>query len=222
MTQQGYRHRILILDRSWSINSILKGQQSGLDEFFGSEASVPGKATYSLWDFDDEIRCFASFAALDEVRGYRIKPRGQTAMLDAIGDAVEAEGNVLARTPEGERPEDVTVIISSDGLENASIRHTASQVEEMLRDQQDVYHWRVIYMGCNQDALKEGEKIGTRRGQTVNTVSTDDGQYRSWKMSASYLSRVPVAAAAGSADLDFTPEERSLGESAEGDDTDDE
>jgi hypothetical protein len=219
MTQQGYRHRILILDRSWSINSILKGQQSGLDEFFGSEASVPGKATYSLWDFDDEIRCFASFAALDEVRGYRIKPRGQTAMLDAIGDAVEAEGNVLARTPEGERPEDVTVIISSDGEENASTRHTAAQVEEMLRDQQDVYKWRVIYMGCNQDALKEGAKIGTRRGQTVNTVSTDDGQYRSWKMSASYLSRVPVAAAAGSADLDFTPEERSLGESAEGDDT---
>jgi hypothetical protein len=222
MTQQGYRHRVIIQDRSGSMTKILRGAQDGLDEFIAGEAAVPGKVTVSLWDFDTETRCFASFAAPDEVSGYRIRPRGSTNMYDAVWIAVSAEGDQLARLPEDERPADVTVIIASDGEHNTDDLYTGLEVKGLLDQQQDAYQWRVIYMGCNQDAFEEGEKLGTRRGLTVNTVSTDDGQYRSWKMSSDYLSRVPVAAAAGGQSVDFTPEERALGESAEGDDTDDE
>jgi hypothetical protein len=84
-------------------------------------------------------------------------------------------------------------------------------------DHRDVFGWRVLYMGCNQDALKEGAKIGTRSGLSVNTVSSDTGQRRAWKMSSNYLGRVPVASAAAARgqSTDLSPEERSLGESGE-------
>lgn len=209
MTQPGYRHRIIVMDRSGSIESILAGQQSGLGEFFRSEGQVPGKATYSLWDFDTEIRCRASLAPLDTVRTYVIEPRGGTAMYDAVGDAVSAEGEKLAALPEDERPEDVTVIIASDGLENSSQRRTGPEVKAMLTHQQDAYGWRVIYMGTNQDALKEGAEMGVAVECAVNYASTDAGSRNAWASSAALLSRAPVTMASAGG-YSFTEDERDL------------
>jgi hypothetical protein len=214
VTQPGYRHRIIIMDRSGSIKKILAGQQSGLEEFFHGERQVPGKVTVSLWDFDTEIRCVHSFATLDEVEGYQIEPRGTTALHDAAGDAVEAEGAKLAAVPEGERPEDVTVIIASDGKENSSVRRAGADVKQILAHQQDVYRWRVIYMGANQDAFAEGEKIGAHASLTVNYAGTNAGSADSWAATSALLRRAPVAAGA-SCGYNFTEDERDLAGSSE-------
>jgi hypothetical protein len=213
VTQPGYRHRIIIMDRSGSISSILAGQQEGLREFFRSEGQVPGKATFSLWDFDTEIRCRASVAPLDTVKTYVIEPRGGTAMHDAVGDAVAAEGEKLAALPEDERPEDVTVIIASDGEENSSKRRTGPEVKAMLDHQQDAYGWRVIYMGTNQDAFAEGAKLGAHANLTLNYVSTNAGSQNAWSSASSLLARAPVAMASAGG-YDFSEDERNLAESA--------
>jgi hypothetical protein len=217
MTQQEYRHRIIVQDRSGSMSTILAGAQAGLEEFLASEAAQPGRVTVSLWDFNTEIRCAHSFAAPGAVTGYRITPRGGTAMHDAVGAAVEAEGAKLAAMREEDRPGDVTVLIASDGEENSSRDCTGPEVKALLDHQQDVYGWRVLYMGCKQDAFAEGSQMGARAGLTVNSVGTDAGQRNAWKMSASYLSRAPVAFAAAAAgmSLDLSTEERALGESGE-------
>lgn len=217
MTKPGKRLRIIIADRSGSIEDILAGQQSGLREFFQSEALVPGELIVSLWDFDTEIRCMYSHASADEVKNYRIEPRGGTAMYDAIGEAVTEEGRKLSLMPEEERPEDVAVIIASDGLENRSQKFRGPQVGEILDHQQEVYGWRVIYMGCNQDALEEGEKIGVSKGLSVSYATSNTGSANSWIASAQYLSRVPVASAAGVTmdSLRFNEEERTLAEADE-------
>jgi hypothetical protein len=215
VTNPEYRHRILVIDRSGSIRSILKGQQDGLGELLSSEASLPGKVTFSLWDFDTEVRCVASLASVNDVARYKIEPRGGTSMYDALGTAVARDGEKLAALPEDQRPADVTVIVSSDGQENSSQEWTGTQVAELLEDQQKTYGWRVLYMGCNQDALKEGAKIGTQGGMTVNTVSSNAGSRNAYKMSSNYLTRVPFAAAASGQSVNLTPEERALGESGE-------
>lgn len=209
MAQPGYRHRILVIDRSGSIASILLGQQSGLQEFLGSEGRVPGKVTFSLWDFDTEIRCVHSFAPLDAVAGYVIEPRDATALHDAVGDAAEAEGEKLAALPENERPEDVTFVIASDGLNNASLRRTGHGVKQMLSHQQDVYRWRLIYMGTNQDAFAEGAKLGAHRGLTLDYASTNTGSASSWASASLLLSRAPVAMASPRG-YEFSEDERNL------------
>ena len=195
------------------MTDILEGAQSGLEEFIASEATIPGTVTFSLWDFDTAIRCVHSFEAPCEVRGYQIVPRGATAMYDAIGMAVTTEGGKLADMAEDDRPEDVTVILASDGLENSSQEYSGDAVKKMLDHQQEVYGWRVIYMGCNQDALKEGAKIGVHGGLSVNSVASNAGQSNAWKMSASYLRRAPVTSAVTGQSVNFTDDERALGES---------
>lgn len=216
MTQAGYRHRIIVQDRSGSMgdtDEILKDAQDGLDEFIAGEAKLPGPVTVSLWEFDTEISCVHSFAAPAELRGYQIRPRGGTNLYGAVGMAVTAEGEKLAALPEDQRPEDVAVLVASDGKHNSTHDWTGHRVAELLRQQQDDYSWRVVYMGCGEAAFREGERMGTRSGLTVNTASPGSG----WKMSSDYLSRVPVAAAftARGQSIDLTPEERALGESGE-------
>lgn len=218
MTLAGYRHRILVIDRSGSIRSILEGQQQGLMEFLATEGTIPGKATYSLWDFDTEIlRHHVLEPSADKLLAYRIEPRGGTALYDAVFTAVTDEGNDLAALPEDERPEDVVLIVSSDGAENSSSLHSGAAVKELLTQQQDVYKWRVLYMGFGKAAFDEGERVGTRHGLTVNSVSSNIGSRNAWKMSSDYVTRTPYAAAAAGQgiSLDFSDEERSLGESGE-------
>lgn len=216
MTQAGYRHRILVIDHSASIKTIVAGQQSGLRELIDSEAALPGTVTFSLWQFDDEIECVHSFAAADQVRDYLIVPHGMTAMYDAIADAVIAEGVALAALAEDERPEDVTVLIASDGLENASKRFTGTEVAELLRVQKDDYSWRVLYMGTNQDALKEGEKFGVVNDSSLDYHASDAGSANAWKMSAHLMSRAPVASAApGGQGFSYNEAERAVAASDE-------
>lgn len=215
MTLAGYRHRIVVQDRSGSMNEILEGAQAGLDEFLYAEANAPGKVTVSLWDFSTETRCVHSFEDPDVARGYRIAPRGGTNLYDAVWQAVTAEGAKLAGMAEWERPEDVTVLVASDGEHNTWDRHDGPEVRAVLEHQQEAYSWRVLYMGCGKEAFEEGAKIGTRGGLSVNTVRSNAGQRNAWKMSSGYLSRVPVASAAAAGSLDLTPGERSLGESGE-------
>lgn len=215
MTQQGYRHRIIVQDRSGSMYDILAGAQSGLEEFLKSEAVQPGRVTVSLWDFDVSTRCVASFSSPGGVLGYRIEPRGGTNMYDAVMQAVRAEGGKLEAMQEEDRPEDVTVLIASDGQHNTTVEFGGPEVKAALDHQQDTYGWRVIYMGCNQDAFAEGGKMGVRPGLTVNSVGSAAGQRNQWKMSMDYLHRVPVASAASGQSVFFTEEERALGESDE-------
>jgi hypothetical protein len=224
---QGYVHRVLVIDRSGSIGGILAGQQSGLEEFFSSEQEVAlrgdvVKATYSLWDFDTEIRRLYSFAQLGEVRGYKIEPRGGTALYDAVAQAVIAEGSRLAVMDEAARPQDVTVIISSDGQENSSREYPAGggggpRIAKMLTRQQEAYAWRVLYMGTNQDAFAEGAKIGLTVNSSLSYTSSAAGSAGAWRGSAHLLSRAPVATASAGG-YAYTDEERRMAVAEDGED----
>lgn len=200
MTNPKYQHVIIIRDRSGSIESILDGMQSGYDEFIQSQVNLSRdhglKITGSLWDFDDVIDNRISFQDISTLAGSIIVPRNMTAMLDAIGIAVTTEGAKLAAMPEEERPNLVTVVIASDGLENASKTWSAPQVRSILTQQQDVYAWKVTYIGTNQDALKEGENVGVAAASSLNYSNTSRGTKNAWRASGQSVNAVAMAAAA--------------------------
>lgn len=220
MTDSAYRHRILIVDKSGSIASILAGQQEGLGEFWNSEATVEGKATYSVWEFDDRVRNVCSFAPLAVARDYEIVPGGTTALYDAICTAFKEEGGVLERMPEQVRPADVTVVICTDGLNNSSARYIKRDVRDAVRLQRETYKWRIIYMGTNQNAVEQATDIGVSRGMTLNYAASDYGSVNTWSATSDLLRNTPVAAAAPQGQgYVFTEEQRERGESAESPDT---
>lgn len=197
MTNPRYQHNILIIDRSGSIESILDGMQDGLREFLGSRGelhfSQGGELediTASLWQFDDKIDCAGSFQPVTSFTGYRILPRGMTALYDAVGMAVTSEGEQLAALPEDRRPGQVIVIIASDGRENRSREWTGPRVRELLERQQRDYGWQVIYLGTNQDAFAESHAMGVATHDSVlDYSSTSHGARNAWAGTAGAVKR---------------------------------
>lgn len=160
MTNPAYRHLVLIVDRSGSMQDCKDATEKGIGAFFSGQQSVPGRATASLYQFDTEHDQVFAHVPLADVPAYTLTPRGGTALLDAVGFAFAAEGGWLASLPEGERPGAVVAVIATDGRENSSREHTVEQIREVIRVQREVYGWQVLFIGANMDAVKTADAYG--------------------------------------------------------------
>jgi hypothetical protein len=206
VTDSGYAHFILIIDRSGSMASIQAETQEGIRGFVTSQqAALPSghRGTLSLYQFDTVHDAVHRFTPLESVPSYDLMPRNGTALLDAVGFAVTGEGERLAAMAEGARPGRVVVVIATDGLENSSREWTKKQVKDLITQQRQAYGWEFTFIGANQDAFAEAGQIGVpvAAAATYTTATADSAWRGVSKMSARYAS-------GASAGLAFTPEEQ--------------
>jgi len=160
MTDPTYTDITLVLDRSGSMQSIKDDTVGGFDAFVAEQRSLPGRCAVSLVQLDNEYEEVYTGRPIAEVPGLSLVPRGPTAMLDAIGRAVNATGARPAAMPEDARPGTVIVGIMTDGLENASREFTYPMVKALIEQQERVHGWTFMYMGANQDAIEVGADLG--------------------------------------------------------------
>ena len=88
--------------------------------------------------------------------------RGCTALLDAVGGAIHHIGNVHKYAREEDRPEKTLVVITTDGMENASRKYSYDRVKQMIQRQQEKYGWEFLFLGANIDAAREAARFGIR------------------------------------------------------------
>jgi hypothetical protein len=167
MTDPTYTDITMVLDRSGSMQSIKDDSIGGFDAFISEQRRLPGRCTVSLVQFDNVYEEVYTGRDLADVPGLTLVPRGSTAMLDAIGRAVNATGARLAAMPEDRRPGTVIVGIMTDGLENASREFTYPMVKALIEQQEQVYGWTFMYMGANQDAIEVGASLGVARDRSL-------------------------------------------------------
>jgi hypothetical protein len=148
--------------------------EGGINGVLEEQKKLPGEVTVDVAYFDSELIYEERFLSLDSA-SIEIKPRGMTALHDAIVVSTKKFGESLAQLPEEDRPGTVLTIIVTDGAENASTYHTLSDVKELITQQQDVYGWEFLFLGANQDALETGASFGLRQGSSVNYTATRGG-----------------------------------------------
>ena len=74
----------------------------------------------------------------------------------------------------------------------------------MTKHQTEVYGWEFVYLGANQDAMKEGAKFGV---QGANAASYDQAKFGMAIRSAG-LKAASYRSSGEKADLNWTDEER--------------
>ena len=158
----------LVVDRSGSMHAIQKDAEGGVNAFIQQQAQEPGTATVTLVQFDTEYEFLHRGTPIDQVPHYSLQPRGATALLDALGRAINETGTRLANMEASERPGLVLFVVVTDGLENSSREFTKEQVKEMIEHQETKYSWHFTYLGANQDAFAEGGGMGFSSGATSN------------------------------------------------------
>ncbi len=199
-----YTHIAFVLDRSGSMDVIASDTIGGFNSFIESQKKVPGKATFTLLQFDDEFEPVYKNVDLQTVRPLDFHPRGLTALYDAVGKTIVETGEFLSTLPESERPSKVIFVILTDGFENASKEYTAGQISQMITHQREVYSWEFVFLAANQDAITTAKGLSIPVTSAMSFAVNTMGVASSYDSIAKNLSNYRTGAAASAA---FTPED---------------
>jgi len=177
MSKKNYTHIISLIDCSGSMSSIKTDMEGGFDVFIKKQQEVEGEATSTLIQFDDAYEVLHENIAIKQVPKFNLVPRGMTALLDAIGKTLENERKRIKAMDESEQPEKVVCIIITDGHENASRTYNRERIFTMISDLegQEDPQWDFIFLGANQDAIKESANLGIRAGSTMTYDTSSIG-----------------------------------------------
>lgn len=168
----------IILDRSGSMDAIANDTVGGVARFIEDQRKLPGAATLTLVQFDHEydvVHAALPLASVPPFTRERFVPRGNTALLDAIGRTIVSTGERLAALAEADRPGHVIVVIVTDGLENSSKEYRRSQIHDMIKHQQETYQWTFLFLAANQDAIATAATVGVPPTAAMSFAPTTQG-----------------------------------------------
>ena len=174
--RKDYCELVVIIDRSGSMSGKESDVEGGFRSFIQEQKALPGDASLTLAQFDDDYEIIFTQKPLSEhIPDYNLVPRGMTALLDAVGKTIASVGERLSQTPENDRPDKVLVIIMTDGMENASSEYRYDRIKQMIEHQKSVYQWEFIFMGADMDAISVANDIGISARNTVNAKRVKTG-----------------------------------------------
>lgn len=150
----------LVVDRSGSMEQVREDAEGGVNSFIAEQVNQPGEALFTLVQFDTEYEFLHKGVPIGEVPKYRLVPRGMTALLDAVGRAINETGERLSKMNEQDRPGLVIFVVMTDGEENSSKEFSKPRIKEMIERQQSQYNWHFTFLGANQDAFAEAGGMG--------------------------------------------------------------
>lgn len=174
---------VFILDRSGSMSSMTQAAISGYNEFLAAQQATrddqdhPLPATFSLVLFDHEFKVVHNRVPIATARpltGETYQPRGNTALLDAIGRGIDHIGARLAATPEPDRPAKVIFAILTDGEENSSRQYDMAAINRRITHQTNKYSWEFMFLGANQDAIATAARMGIHASQSATFAANAD------------------------------------------------
>lgn len=154
---------IFILDRSGSMEGLESDTIGGYNAMLKEQKENEGDAVITTVLFDDEIELLHDRMDIKGIRPITEKEyfvRGTTALLDAMGIAMQKIINVQRNTTDELKAEKVLFIITTDGQENASREYGYGQIKAMIEKQKRDYNWEFIFLGANIDAAEEAAKFG--------------------------------------------------------------
>ena len=209
--KQNHTDITIVLDRSGSMASVADDTIGGFNRFLDDQRKAPGSAAITLHQFDDQFETpikAQDVKSAPELSGKTFVPRGNTALLDAIGRAIgdtgarmQAAGNDCAAK--------VVVVIITDGQENASHEYNHAKVFEMIGHQRDKYKWEFVFLGANQDAIKAATHLGMAAGNAMNYAANALGTSKAFAATSANLCAVRSGQARSMAYSDKDRDEQS-------------
>ncbi|SHJ40497.1 vWA domain-containing protein [Parasporobacterium paucivorans] len=169
---------VFILDRSGSMGGLENDTIGGYNALLKKQKEEPGEAFVTTILFDNEYEVLHDRLDIREIlpiTHHEYYVRGCTALLDAVGKTIHRVGNRQRSLPEDRRADKVLVVITTDGMENASVEYTYSKVRAMIGRQKEKYAWEFIFLGANIDAVSTAEKFGIGADRAADFLADPEG-----------------------------------------------
>jgi uncharacterized protein YegL len=199
---------VAIMDRSGSMYGKVSDSVGGFNatlDVLREEQEEHTEINVSVKLFNNEEVLLFRSIPLSQVRPLEVEqfvPRGNTALLDAIGNTIKYFMDKKLHDPTAY--DCCTVYVVTDGLENCSHSFSRDNIKEMIHVADTKYNIKVIYLAANQDAILEAGNMGINPEQAINySESTEE-------MEAVYRGAASMVRRHRSCDpFEFLPAERS-------------
>lgn len=169
---------IVVLDRSGSMESIKEATIEGYNTFLAQQKAVEGEARLSMVQFDHEYEVVCLNQDVETapfLTNAIYKPRGTTALLDAIGNTINETNDRLVASALTDCNINVVFVIITDGHENSSTRFDRSHIFKLIRDFEQKKNWQFVFIGANQDAIEEASHLGIQESRSMTFVADKEG-----------------------------------------------
>ena len=166
---------IMLIDRSGSMNSKKDEVNGGFVGFIDEQKASNPKAKITVTQFDTEYEILYKSAALSKVE-YQCKPRGMTALIDALGRTVT---DSHARFKKRKEYPNVTLVVITDGFENASREFTKDSVKTLLDEMKKDFNWDDLFIGAQFDNFSDAHGMGYDVSTTVSANNLRGAFYQS-------------------------------------------
>lgn len=190
---------VFILDRSGSMTGLESDTIGGFNSMIEKQKKVEGNVLISTVLFDHESIVLHDRVPLAEVKPMTdedYETRGNTALLDAIGDAIKHIKNVHKYAREEDRPAKTLFVITTDGEENSSRRFSYDDIKKLVETQQEK-GWEFIFMGANIDAIQVASHIGIRANRAVNYHNDSRGTKKRFAAVSEFMADFALTAPMG-------------------------
>lgn len=162
---------VFILDKSGSMSGKEADTIGGFNSMIEKQKQLEGKVVVSTILFSNYSEVLHDRKNLDEVgvlteKDYRTY--GCTALLDAVGNAINHIDKVHRSLKKKDIPEQTVFVITTDGMENASREYTSTLVKKMIQEHEKENGWDFLFLAANIDAVETAEYIGIRAERAAN------------------------------------------------------
>ena len=169
---------VCVLDRSGSMASMGDEPIGGFNRFLEEQKELEGEAELTLVLFDDQYEVIHNGVDLKEVPELTKEiyyPRGMTALLDAVGKAVNTVDGRLNKYKDEYQPEKVIVVILTDGQENSSHEFKKEDLKKKIEELQKEKKWEFIFMGSDMESFDDARGMGLQASMCDSYQATSGG-----------------------------------------------
>ena len=184
-------HVTFVLDSSGSMSKIEDDTKGGFNIFLREQKEEEeGEATVSLYEFNTNVELVYRAIEIEdapELDDENYSPGGRTALHDAITRAVGETEDQVGMLAERDQPENVVVVVLTDGKENAS-ETPQETVRERVEEKREE-GWEFLFIGAEQDAALTAEGVGMAADRSLDMDHSGEGTREAYESTSRSVSR---------------------------------
>lgn len=187
---------VFILDRSGSMGGLESDTIGGFNSLIEKQKKEPGECLVTTILFDNESETVHDRVGLEEIKPLTDKEyyvRGCTALIDAIGGAIDHVDTIHKYARPEDVPEHTMFVITTDGMENASRKYSADDVRKTI-EKRKKDGWEFLFIGANIDSVETAKHFGIGADRAVNYHADRKGTQVLYDTVAGAVSKVRACA----------------------------